>query len=319
MNKTNDFLAHYGVPGMKWGVRRGTLSGKIKPRATLSYIDRAEQKWVDRSATKIYAGVYRRSQFRIRKGTRDLNNIPKYKNKDFKKDSPLRREYYKAYSDMVTKELNSTVGRRKILNPLMRVGQSPLRQFELHFEFDVNKELRPKASIRKADTLTGRKANRTADKARQVAEKIKHSAEASDELEVTLVYNDMGAIIDMTIPEAMMAQSMEDSTDAYLAHWGVLGMRWGVRRGGSKSSSVKVSRKAAKSKLSDIDDKELQDRVKRLQLEQQYAQLTQKKLSTGKQIVKDILINSAKQTATTYVTKYMTQGVESALKAAVKP
>lgn len=110
-----------------------------------------------------------------------------------------------------------------------------------------------------------------------------------------------------------------NKTNDFLAHWGVLGMRWGVRRDRSKTSSVKVSRKATKTKLSDIDDKELQDRVKRLQLEQQYAQLTQKKLSTGKQIVKDILVNSAKQTATTYVTKYMTQGVETALKAAAKP
>ena len=110
-----------------------------------------------------------------------------------------------------------------------------------------------------------------------------------------------------------------NKSNNFLAHWGIPGMRWGIRRSRSKGGTVKISKKSTKSKLSEIDDKELQDRVKRLQLEQQYAQLTQKKLSTGKQIVKDILVNSAKQTATTYVTKYMTQGVETALKAAVKP
>lgn len=62
-----------------------------------------------------------------------------------------------------------------------------------------------------------------------------------------------------------------------LMHYGVMGMRWGVRRaskrsGGSKKK--KASRQPQQQPKRRMSNKELQARVKRMKLEQQYRDLT---------------------------------------------
>ena len=62
-----------------------------------------------------------------------------------------------------------------------------------------------------------------------------------------------------------------------LMHYGVMGMRWGVRRaskrsGGSKKK--KASRQPQQQPKRRMSNKELQARVKRMQLEKQYRDLT---------------------------------------------
>lgn len=61
-----------------------------------------------------------------------------------------------------------------------------------------------------------------------------------------------------------------------LLHYGVLGMKWGRRRGRAKtksnSSSTSNNEQPKKRRMS---NKELQSRVKRLKLEQEYAKLTE--------------------------------------------
>lgn len=117
-----------------------------------------------------------------------------------------------------------------------------------------------------------------------------------------------------------------------LAHYGVLGMKWGVRRSEAQLAS---SRKSSKNDSSDdahddykkahdskssksMSNQELKDRINRLQLEQQYANLNQKKTSAGKKFVTDVLANAAKQTATNYTAKYMSKGVDFLIGMATK-
>lgn len=62
-----------------------------------------------------------------------------------------------------------------------------------------------------------------------------------------------------------------------LMHYGVMGMRWGVRRaskrsGGSKKK--KASRQSQQQPKRRMSNKELNARVKRMQLEKQYRDLT---------------------------------------------
>lgn len=96
----------------------------------------------------------------------------------------------------------------------------------------------------------------------------------------------------------------------YLQHHGVKGMKWGVRKdrkgGGlfkrkqidpeTQSDDYKTSQTLKKKHISQMSNKELQSLNQRLQLEQQYANLTQKK-SKGKEIATAILTEVVKETA----------------------
>ena len=103
-----------------------------------------------------------------------------------------------------------------------------------------------------------------------------------------------------------------------LMHYGVPGMKWGVRRtpaqlGRKKTSSSKslFGKKKSKSKakaktksesskeetapkkksVKEMSDEELSTAIRRMQLEQTYASLSPQKVSTGKAVTKRILNN----------------------------
>lgn len=101
-----------------------------------------------------------------------------------------------------------------------------------------------------------------------------------------------------------------------LAHYGVLGMKWGVRRKRNKSSNVEVVTK--KKSISELSDSELRQIINRHQMEKQYAQITAKEKSAGAKFVTDVLTNAAKQTATSYTAKYMAKGMDALIAQAAK-
>lgn len=104
--------------------------------------------------------------------------------------------------------------------------------------------------------------------------------------------------------------------DNELYHHGIKGMKWGVRRTpaqlGHKPSKLTTSQR--KSEMKKMSDTELRNRINRIQMEKQYMQLTAPEVSAGKKFVKDVLVNAAKQTATSYVSKYMNKGLEAVMK-----
>ena len=107
-------------------------------------------------------------------------------------------------------------------------------------------------------------------------------------------------------------------TNEELMHYGVLGMRWGVRRsrpssGGSKAGSkkgktddssdpkktAKTESKPKKRKLSEVSDEELSKRIKRLENEKRYLELTRdnQKINKGKTFTKEYAKESVKKIA----------------------
>ena len=87
-----------------------------------------------------------------------------------------------------------------------------------------------------------------------------------------------------------------------------------------KKEAAAAAEKARKDELSRMSDRELRERINRLQMERQYEQLTAtpKQTNAGAKFVKDILINAGKQTLTNYTAKYMAKGVDKLIEKAME-
>lgn len=70
-----------------------------------------------------------------------------------------------------------------------------------------------------------------------------------------------------------------------IAHYGVLGMKWGVRRNRTSSSDHIRSRELKKKKLSELTDEELRTLNNRLNLEQNYKRLNPSAIDIGAKLV----------------------------------
>lgn len=105
--------------------------------------------------------------------------------------------------------------------------------------------------------------------------------------------------------------------DNKLNHAGIKGMKWGVRRYQNKDGSLTPAGKKRYNRdaVKDMSDEELRKKLNRLQMENQYKNLTQKKTSAGRKFVTNVLVTAATTVATAYATKYMKSGAEAAGKA----
>jgi hypothetical protein len=142
---------------------------------------------------------------------------------------------------------------------------------------------------------------------------------------------------------------LDDKTRDWLEHFGVKGMRWGVRRESNRPSGSgaynpagahhpsltaprpNLSSDAARAKefqsivnkhgTRALTNQELGQLVTRLSLERQYTSMNPKQVSAGRKFTNELLKvggNVAKQTATAFAAKYATQGLEILVKRAAK-
>lgn len=88
----------------------------------------------------------------------------------------------------------------------------------------------------------------------------------------------------------------------YLEHYGVKGMRWGVRKAREKSSGVRRKKASTKPKrrVRDMSDEELRKAISRLEMEKKYKELTTPQKSKGQSFVNKVLTKSGEDIATQF-------------------
>lgn len=100
-----------------------------------------------------------------------------------------------------------------------------------------------------------------------------------------------------------------------ILHYGVKGMKWGVRKDRSKnySDDYKRYRELKKRDPRSLSNSELREYLARAQLNTQYSNLNRQDIFSGRRMAEAILIGSASTVAANYVKKYMGVGLQYAI------
>ena len=361
--EVEDFLEHFGTKGMRWGVRRsadGHIKGGTAERVfrekslstkrgvvTKNVPDYYDESFTGRSA-KALTKTYKAARGPINKGTKLLNNDPRFKGKDFKSDSPLRREYYKEFSKMAETQLNAAATLK---------GNSKRGEYRLNFSYDHEKSAYPEVTMKLNSNLSGRVEERAAAKATRktvgglkptkpktsaahedlIGMFLEHAIADDVEIKLNVVWDELGHIIELKdIPDDDVEHSdyYLNEAENFLNHSGVKGMKWGVRNsrpssGARKPSSGKkpVKKPAAKPSskadkkdsgkpdLSKMSNEELQRHINRINLESNYTKLTAK--PAFKDQAKEMVKNVAKQAVQKKAQQLVDNAADIALRAAM--
>ena len=113
----------------------------------------------------------------------------------------------------------------------------------------------------------------------------------------------------------------EPISDIVLQHYGVKGMKWGVRRSqaqldraaGRKTARANNKKRRSAPPASSMDDNQLRQRINRLQMEKQYNELTASKTGAGRKFAKKALSSAGTAIVVSQLTKAGNKAVEKGM------
>ena len=251
-------IAHFGTKGMRWGVRNDrNLAGRLgATNAT-----KADNKWMLKTGgqyDKVLNAAIERSNSEIPR----INNDPKFKGKDFTKPSKLRDQYYEAHRSAFERALNEEAS--------SRIPNSPSGQFKATFKV---------AELGQRPYIAFEPTN------------VQHAADTTLPTRAWVNTNANGEIINFELETPQMKHQTMVDVEAIIAHYGVKGQKWGVRKMRSNGGVTKF-----KEKPKHLTDQELADRIKRLETEKKYKELNKRQVSTGRKHINEVLVHIGKET-----------------------
>lgn len=280
----NDELMHYGIKGMKWGVRKKRDNKSVNKRKTKKQYIRQE---IDQTVTdKKNSG----RKWKTSAGY-DISlepNVP-----------PKMAQFLARYSSSIRKNIKNSSS-FTISSNGKKIG-------------DLQLEDNPKDNSVNVVWIGIDKSERGNGYAQSVMNNIVDSARNNGKSKVTLevpgtspdarhIYEKVGfkptgevlgdeddvwsglTVMELDLKERRrMKHSEVGSTNNELYHYGIKGMKWGVRK---KKNNVKPHddyvKAHSKKSVKEMSDNELRSRLNRLQMEQNYSKLQPKKVSRGK-------------------------------------
>lgn len=205
-----EFLKHHGVKGMKWGVRND--KGHEGERAKTKKIAKLDKKF-DRELSGIagYIKVNNAVAARINPRLNVLNAKPEYQG-DLVNNPKLHKKYINEYRSELQKSLNEAMS---------DIGSNASGTQRVHI------------------VMVGEGLNSSFEAYTEV---IKH-ANSTPDFRIVLQFDNEGHIVDQKIVPADGSVAHADGvTEMILIHYGVPGMRWGVRKARTGNLGTRAAR-----------------------------------------------------------------------------
>ena len=233
-----DFLEHYGVRGMKWGVHNGEVregANRKERKAAKKESKLAYKSWKKEvGSEKVANEIFQEATKSFNKDVKILNNDPAFKGKDLTTNPRLRRQYDNAVSDT----FNMRMADASVARTLTNTGRAMIYQF---------------------DSSVGMMRA-------QESQLVYHADDDSPWPDFVAEMDSLGHVISLrrADDDDELLEQAEEMAERILEHYGVPGMKWGVRK--SPREAVSEAKSRVRKELKERTDTETHVRAKPGQL-----------------------------------------------------
>lgn len=278
----DDVLMHFGIKGMKWGVRKNPeqhAANKIRK------LDAKFEKVANKADTHMRLWTHSVVTMKKSGDLKRINDKPEYAASKWRlKFGVAKRELQRKYEDEIAGKLMEHL--KKNANEI--VNRSATRKLDVEQLYKDGKVLRESKSVWRIVTVPIKQAD-------------------GGSLVIRLVRDEFDRIIDMIPEEDTTLEQGFDAAENVLAHFGIKGMKWGQRKARPVSADAKqkqgVKDRVKKNKVGSVSNTDLQAAIRRMQLEQDFKRLSVNERSGVARWISSAMLEIGKKEVQAYAAK----------------